>query len=68
MAMSDKHTPVRIKDSLYQDIKEMSDSLGMSSKKLVEVLLTKSLEDLKRKDKISLTISRNEVAHKVTLK
>lgn len=68
MAMSDKHTPVRIEETIYNDIKELSDSLGMSTKKLVEILLTNSLEDLKKNNSISLTISRKDNSSRVTIK
>lgn len=67
MAMSTKHTPVRVEESIYNDIKDLSQSLGMSSKKLVEILLTKSLEDLKKQNRISLTISKKNNVNKVTL-
>ncbi len=68
MAMSIKHTPVRIEDSIYSDIKELSDTLGMSTKKLVEILLKKSLEDLNKKDSISFTISKSKNSKRIAIR
>ncbi len=68
MAMSDKHTPVRIEESLYVEIKDLSVSLGMSTKKLVEILLKKALEDLKQNDSIHLTISKENNSNRVALR
>ncbi len=68
MAMKEEHTPVRIKLSIYVEIKELAESLGMTTKKCVELLLRKAMEDIKKTDTLSLTISKDKSGHTMSIK